>query len=331
MNRRLRLLVIILLAAVLFLSAAIVSFRLSGSQPVTENTGAAPSAGHSAVILFEGSNGMKGARTANGRVLIEPTWYYLRTMSDSVLIARRGSDKTEHYGLIATNGELLVPFLYRSFYPADSAGGDLWLASFEEDGKLYYHLYHADGTRWTDAAWDECEYEDGVLSIGSGANKWKAVPENGQLRPVQWHTEMPVGLHQLVTDLDEAHLRRLPPADVIMQLSETAANYLTYLFVTKTPPDASLISAESTASVRVEYRYNSCRLISADISRIGTGTTEGLPSYILQMQVRYQRPAEDGTLSLVDTAMILRITQNSAGAYTYSEFSDLQYNAAGGV
>ena len=49
------------------------------------------------------------------------------------------------------------------------------------------------------------------------------------------------------------------------------------------------------------------------------------------MQVRYQRPADDGTLSLVDTAMILRITQNSAGAYTYSEFSDLQYNAAGGV
>ena len=40
MNRRLRLLVIILLAAVLFLSAAIISFRLSGSQPVTENTGA---------------------------------------------------------------------------------------------------------------------------------------------------------------------------------------------------------------------------------------------------------------------------------------------------
>ena len=74
MNRRLRLLVIILLAAVLFLSAAIISFRLSGSQPMTENTGAAPSAGHSAVILFEGSNGMKGARTANGRVLIEPTW-----------------------------------------------------------------------------------------------------------------------------------------------------------------------------------------------------------------------------------------------------------------
>lgn len=330
MNRRLRLLVIILLAAVLFLSAAIVSSRLSGNQPVTENAGTAPAAGRSAVILFEGQNGLKGARTANGRVLIEPTWYYLRTMSDSVLIARRGSGKSDHYGLIAENGELLVPFLYRSFYPADSAGGDLWLASFEENGRQYYHLYHADGTRWTDTAWDTCTYADGVLSLGSGANRWTVVPENGQLRPTSWHTEMPVGLHQLVTDLDEASLRRLPPVDTIMQLSEAAADYLAYLFVTKTPPDASLISAESAAAVRVEYRYNSCRLISADISRIGTGTTEGLPSYILQMQVRYQRPDEDGTLNIIDTAMILRITQNSAGAFTYSEFSDLQMNAAGG-
>ena len=42
-------------------------------------------------------------------MLIEPTWFYLRTMSDSVLIARRSAGKSAEYGLIRTNGEQLVP------------------------------------------------------------------------------------------------------------------------------------------------------------------------------------------------------------------------------
>ena len=330
MNRRLKLLVALLLGAALCLSAAIISFRLSGARTEQEESGVSPSAGSTAIILFEGANGLKGARTANGRVLIEPTWYYLRTMSDSVLIAKRSGDKSDLYGLIRTNGEIIVPFLYRSFYQADNTGVDLWFGSFEENGKQQYHLYRADGTRRSDTAWDSCSYSEGVLTLGSGANRWEAIPTDTGIRLKSWHTEYPVGLHSLVTDFDETALAHLPDADTLMRLGETAADYLSYLFVTKKPPDASQISAESVSAIRVDLRYISCRLSAAEISRIRILENDGLPSYLVQMKVRYQRPADDGTVSVVDTAMLLTVNRNTAGDFTYSAFSDLQMNAANG-
>ena len=89
MNRRLKLLILVLMYAVLILSAAILSFRLASPAGGTPEPEAQPAGNRNSVTLFEGASGLWGAANANGRVLIEPNWRYLRIMSDSVLIDRK--------------------------------------------------------------------------------------------------------------------------------------------------------------------------------------------------------------------------------------------------
>lgn len=329
MNRRLKLLILLLLTAVLCLSAAIASLRLTETETNQTETENQPAAGSSAVTLFVESNGLWGARAANGRVLIEPTWYYLRTMSDTVLIARRSDGKTDRFGLIQTNGDLLIPFLYYAITPADASNPDVWLASFMENDQQRYHLYHADGTRWSDTTWDSCSCQDGILTAEIGSDQYEGILTEDGIVWQSWHTEYPIGLHQLTMDFDADALSRLPDEDTLRQLGETAAAYLRCLFVTKDSPDDSLLSSTDNAALRIGYLdYDNCRLQSANISSIRMPKSEGLPTYRVQIQVRYQREERDGSRSMIDTAMILTISRNAAGMYTYSGFFDAQMFAA---
>lgn len=330
MNRRLKLLILLLLTAVLCLSAAIASLRLTETETNQTESENQPAAGSSAVTLFVESNGLWGARAANGRVLIEPTWYYLRTMSDTVLIARRSDGKTDRFGLIQTNGDQLVPFLYHAITPADVSSPDVWLASFMENEQQRYHLYHADGTRWTDTTWDSCVCQDGILTAGIGSDQYQGIlTENGIIWQ-NWHTEYPIGLHRLTMDFDADTLSRLPDEKTLRQLGETAASYLRYLFVTKEPPDDSLLSSTDNAALRIGYLdYEECRLRTAAISSIRMPESEGLPAYTVQMQVCYERRDPDGSRAVIETAMVLTVSRNAAGMYTYSGFFDAQLAAAG--
>lgn len=330
MNRSQKLFVFLLVTAALCLTAAVVSFRLSAPAENPADAGKQPEPGSTAVTLFVGPNGLWGARAANGRILIEPAWPYLRTMSDTVLIARRNDGRADHFGLIRTNGEQLVPFLYTSFALADSAEPDLWMARFTENDTQYVHLYHADGSRWSDTAWETCTYEDGILSVSAGNAQRQGVLHAGSIQWQSLYAEYPVGLHRLVMEQNDIRNAQLPPVSVLSQLGEAAAGFLRYLFVTKTVPEAFPVSTENPAAIRVDYRYPSCRLVSAEVSRVKIRGTDGLPSYLVQMQVVYQRTEDDGSQERIETAMELVITRNAAGAYTYSSFSDSQMNAASG-
>lgn len=325
MNRRQKLLMLTLLAAVLSLIAAILSFRLAEPEGDPTDSGTPTAEARSTVELFPGSNGRWGARTASGRVLIEPTWYYLKKMSDAVLIARYSDGKTDRFGLITANGAQLVPFLYTSISLADPTEPDLWFARFTENGRECCHLYHADGTRWSDTAWESCTFESGLLSVSQGYDVREGRLRDGRISWISRRTEYPVGLHRLILELDEQELRQLPSAETVSQLSEAAAEFLRYLFVTQQAPDGLQGNAENSAA-----EYRSCRLISAEISRIKLRQTDGLPSYLVQMQVDYQRTEDDGTMECIRTAMELTLTQNAAGAVTYTDFADAQMNAAGG-
>lgn len=329
MSRRQKLFVFILLTAVLCLAASIVSFRMAAPAEDPADSGLHPESGSAAVTLFVGPNGLWGARAANGRVLIEPTWPYLHTLSDTVLIARRSDGKADQFGLIRTNGELLVPFLYQSITLANAAEPDLWLASFTEHDTPYVHLYHADGTRWSDTAWETCTYVDGILSVSAGTEQRQGVLSEGSIRWQSLYAAYPVGLHQLVMEQADLQAAQMPSAAALSQLGAASAAFLRYLFVTGTEPEDFPVSAENPAEVRAAYRYLACRLVSAEVSRVRRRNSEGLPSYLVQMQVCYQRTAENGTVERIETAMELVITQNTAGAYTYSSFSDSQMNAAG--
>ena len=329
MNRRQVVVILILMTAVLSLTAAIISSRVSDARTEPEETESQPVSERGTVELFPGSNGRWGARAANGRILIEPKWYYLREMSDTVLIARDSDGKADRFGLISITGEQLVPFLYHSIVHVDET--DLWIASFTENSQPKYHLYHDDGTRWSDTAWDTCTFEDRVLSVSSGAEQYEGILRNGRICWQHCRSDYPVGLHTLVMDLNAAALEKIPPGEDVIQIGEAAAAYLRYLFVTKQDPEAELISAKEPADIKVEDRYLSCRLVSAEIRRIKTLESDGLPAFLVGMKVIYQRPEDQGGTDRIVTTMDLGLSRNSAGAYAYYSFSDTQLNAAGGL
>ncbi len=326
MNRRLKLLILLLLTAVLCLSAGIASLRMNDGSTGQTEPEPAPSAGKSAIQLYE-ENGRWGARTENGRELIAPVWAFLRTMSDTVLIARRAESRADRIGLIRTNGELLVPFIYQSFAPADPADTNVWLATYEENDRKCCHLYKADGTRWMDETWDACSYEDGILDAEKGANHYQCRLTREGIEWLGWHEEYPVGLHKLVMDFDGSALERMPDAETLSGLGGAAARYLRYLFTADAEPEKTLLNPENEAALRIGYRYENCRLQSASVSRAEQRDTDGLPSYLMQIQVTYQRKEEDGMKS-VKTAMMLTVSRNAAGAYIYSSFSDSQLSAS---
>ena len=324
--RRMKLLMLLMLSAVLCLSAVIASMQ--HPEPVPEPVETPPPAVSSSVTLFVGRNGLWGARAANGRTLIEPTWYYLRTMSDTVLIARRSDGKKDRFGLIRTNGELMVPFLYTSIAPAASGFADVWIASFTENNREYYHLYHSDGTRWSDTAWDNCRFEGGTLYADAGDEHFQGEFAAQGIVWQNWETEYRIGLHRMTMAFDAPMLQRLPQIATLRELGEFAAAYLCYLFVTHETPDASLLSAEENSTLRNAYRYVNCRLRSAEVVRVKRRDAEGLPSYLVQMHVIYEQREDGESMELIETSMLLTVSRNADGAYIYSGFSDAQRSAS---
>ena len=331
MNRRLKLLILLLSAAVICLSIGIVSLRMSEGSEGQPESEAAPAANGAAIQLYqEKENGRWGARTANGRELIAPTWAFLRPMSDSVLIARRDDSKAVRIGLIRTNGEILVPFLYQSIDSADKQDTNVWLAAFQENGRTCYHIYKADGTRWMNETWDSCTYQDGILDAEKGTNRYQCRLTHAGIEWLARYEEYPVGLHKLVMDLDNRELERLPDGETMTELGESAAYYLRYLFAMGTEPDDTMLNTENTSALRAAPRYRGCRLQTAEISRIKQLKTDGMPAYLMQIQVTYQRTDAENGPERIRTAMTLTVNRNAAGAYVYSSFSDAQRMAAAG-
>ncbi|MBQ8920951.1 MAG: hypothetical protein IJ060_02175 [Oscillospiraceae bacterium] len=327
MNRRFRVLVLVLLTAVLLLSAAIANLAYSGSGNQGKKPNEETPESGSAVTLYV-QNGLWGARSKSGRVLIEPTWYYLRAMSDSVLIARRNDGREDRFGLLRTNGEQLVPFLYNAFEQKET---DLWVASLTENGVPKYHLYHSDGTRWINRSWDSVSLAGDALTVTEGESTYtgRLSAQAGRIIWDDWHAVFPVGLYKLTMNLDAQRLRALPAEDVLTHLGAASAEYLEYLFITREAPEDARISAENSSEIRAAHAYAGCQLKEADITRISVQQTETFPVYTVWMIVQYHELNSSGEAQTVRTGMTLRISRNAMGDYTYFGFTDARTAASG--
>ncbi len=332
MNRRLKVFILVLLTAVMCLSAGIASLYRGSEEPVPAESSAAEPEEKTAAppILFPGPNGLWGARSATGRTLIEPTWYYLKVMSQKVLIARRSTGKVDSFGLIRTTGEQIVPFLYSNF---DQREPDVWIATLQEDGKERYHIYHADGTLWMEQTWDSAELEDGMLTVTQGKNRFVyLLTERGVLRQ-SFYAEYPVGLHRLLLAPDEETLAALPEDSILLHLGKAAADFLITLFVTHTEPDVTALGAEESSATglrTIGRRYTACTLQSAEIKEIRLIKNGGYPTYRIRMQLKYTIANETDT-EVVGTSAWLTVSRNADGAYIYSKFSDARMDAQYGV
>lgn len=324
MDQRMKIWIALLLTAVFCLSAAAAAYTMqtraeqSSVQPETESeTPHLPDPGGLELYV---ENGLWGARTPGGRVLAEPQWYYLRIMNDDVLIAKRQAAEGTRSGLIRTNGELLVPFLYRSIEPVNE---NLWVAELDEGGQTAYHLYRGDGTRWTDVAWESCETDsEGNAVLSAGRRALTVRFRDGKTERTSWHSLHAVGLHDLRLDFDTVQLAALPDSETLLRLGDAAAAFLTYLFIDDKQIDASLFSGEDPDALNAAPRYQRCFLQKASVSRVRLQETAGFPTYLMQIQVSYSY--EGGAeKQQVDTAMDLTVSRNAAGGYTYSGFSDV--------
>ncbi len=329
MNHRMKILILLLLAGVLILSAAVAHRAFGSTDPGTppENSGAETPAGSGSVTLFV-ENGLWGARSAGGRVLLEPSWYHLRTMQDDLLIARKQTGNGSiRSGIIRTDGSVLVPFLYSSIEPKNDI---LWLASLEERGSTRYHLYRSDGTRWSDTEWDGCELNGDELLLTAGSDTVAYRLTDGKPVRTAWNSTHEVGLHSLTMQFDAAQLANMPDTGTLLALGNAAAAYLIYLFIDDRYVDSSLFSGSGDpASVAVSARYRGCRLISAEVSGVTVQETAGYPAYQLQIPVQYRRTEASGSSMVVRTALTLTVSRNAAGAYTYSGFRDASPGLAG--
>lgn len=301
------------------------AFAAGHLQPLPDNPPPKePDSSASAVTLFM-ENGLWGARTGSGRVLLEPEWYHLQIMRGNLLAARKtGGDKS--CGIITADGEQLTPFLYHSM---EKIMPDVWKALLTgKETKL--HLYHADGTRWAERAWDSCTVRDGQLFLTDGRMAAAVTPEQQRLRLNSWHSEHAVGLHTLTADFSAEALENMPDMDTLEMLGDTAAAYLVYLFVTpETPPEISAFSG-NFSELLVSDLYQNCTFETGEITEIREQETEGFPAYDMRILVHYAGIGADSQRHRYDTAMNLTITRNASGAYTYSQFEDIRFRIMNG-
>ena len=325
MNSRMKILILVLLTAVLCLSVAVASHTLSDTDLSDQTAESGEQETERTSELFI-ENGSWGVRTPGGRVLVQPLWHHLRLMNDEVLIAYRQTPEGIRCGLIRMNGELLVPLIYSDF---TRKAEDLWIADFVENGAPRTHIYHDDGSRWTDIAWEICEMDGETLLLGRNGDTIQSKLTNGRLVRTGWHSAHKIGLHSLIMDLGEAQLASAPDPETLTRLGNAAAAYLTYLFIDESTLDTELFSGEDTASLAAAGRYRNCFLQDARVTRLRLRETAGFPTYYLQIGVTYRRSGADDKAEEIRTAMYLTVSRNAAGAYTYSGFYDAQLAAAG--
>lgn len=270
-------------------------------------------------------NGLWGVRTGSGRVIVKPEWNHLLMMGNDILIAKKNAVSHGLFGMINYSGEVLIPFIYTSITPVGKDG--LWVAEIHEGEGLYeevkYHLYRSNGTRWTDIAWDHYDYQDGLISLKQGSNLYVVTIVGNDLKLRSWHTEHRVGLQKLNMDLSEFQLNSAPNATTLRHLGDTAASYLSYLFLTPNVSlDPSLVSGEDSSAVLVAYHYADCILRSAKVTRVKILDSPTFPNYLVQMHIVYTRTNANGTAERVETSMSLTISVNPSGTYGYSAFFD---------
>lgn len=323
MNSRMKILILLLLTAVLCLSVAVASRAMTDSELPVQNSDPAGKPQDQTVQLFS-ENGLWGAKTPGGRVLIQPQWQHLHAMNDEVLIASKQTADGSRCGLIRTNGELLVPMIYDHI---ERRAADLWVADFRENGAVRYHIYHDSGTRWTDIAWERCEAEGNTLLLGRGSDYVKNRLENGRLIRTEWHSEHWAGPRRLTMDLNAGQLAAAPDPETLTHLGEAAAAYLAYLFIPGSTLDPGLLSGDDTASILAASRYRNCELRSARVARLQIAESSGFPTYEMTVSVSYRRSGEEDEYEIVETGLRLTLSRNAAGAFTYSSFSDPKLEA----
>ncbi len=140
MNKRTRLIASLLAAVFLILAAAVMRFYVSvpenkkntGNQTVIEKIIATDSRGRS---IFSDGSGNVGIAEA-GRIVAAPEWTSITQAADDIYIASKKIGGKLLFGCIDSEGDLIVPIIYKSILPLSVGELDLYCAESDDGGKL---------------------------------------------------------------------------------------------------------------------------------------------------------------------------------------------------
>ena len=143
MNKRTRLIASLLAAVFLILAAAVMRFYVSvpenkkdtGNQTVIEKVITTDSRGRS---IFSDDSGNVGIAEA-GRIVAPPEWTSITQAADDIYIASKKIGGKLLFGCIDSEGDLIVPIIYKSILPLSVGELDLYCAESDEDGELIFY------------------------------------------------------------------------------------------------------------------------------------------------------------------------------------------------
>ena len=146
MNKRTRLIASLLAAVFVILAAAVMRFYVSvpedkkntGSQTVIEQLLESDGSGRS---IFSDDSGNMGIAEA-GRVVVAPEWTSISHAGDDIYIASKKIGGKMLCGCIDSEGNLIVPIIYKNISPLSVGGLDLYCAESNDDGEFI--LYDSD-------------------------------------------------------------------------------------------------------------------------------------------------------------------------------------------
>lgn len=110
MNRRIRILVLVLLVALVILIVATIHFSTSISR-TSESQDAIVSETQSAQI-FRDKNDCYGLMDEFGNTILEPDWEDLEFLTSSYVLATTQTDDGKRVGVFDLEGNLIIPFVY---------------------------------------------------------------------------------------------------------------------------------------------------------------------------------------------------------------------------
>ena len=140
MNKHSRIIVILLLAVLVLLGTAITLFYIDvgkDARSTEDNTSLSGNSQHeNSARVFKDSNGLCGLEDSNGTVILEPEWTELVPIGNSFFKAKLLTRADSLYGVIDSEGDVTVPFVYEDI---ERQSDYIYAAELKDTGQYLFY------------------------------------------------------------------------------------------------------------------------------------------------------------------------------------------------
>ncbi len=175
MNKHMRLVVSVLFVVVILLAIAITRFYSDTSKNTSRSSAQTDierrlGSDREGNRIFEDSSGFCGVIDSSDRVIVPAEWLELSFAGEGRCIASKRINGTVMKGCVDYEGNIAVPFIYRSITPCVSGSKTLYVAESGIDSSVV--LYDADFSPMFRKVWTDCTVTGDTLTLSSGTGTY---------------------------------------------------------------------------------------------------------------------------------------------------------------